>query len=66
MSGSNYKKQVYGRTLAALSLVILGLALVGCGKRAAMVDAPDSVTDDTFPRIYPDTATDPQPDNAKK
>jgi hypothetical protein len=66
MSESTSKKQAYRHVLSMLMLMILGFVLTGCGKRATMVDAPDSVTDDTFPRVYPDPATDPKPGDPQK
>ena len=35
--------------------------LVACGKRAGRIDPPPEVTEDTFPRTYPDPALDPKP-----
>jgi hypothetical protein len=66
MSESSSKKQAYRHVLFMLALMVLGFALGGCGKRATMVDAPDSVTDDTFPRVYPDLDTDPKSDDSQK
>jgi len=45
----------------ALILVCAGFALAGCGKKPSSVDPPPEVTNDTFPRAYPDPATDPKP-----
>jgi len=39
--------------------VMLCMTLAACGKRAAMVSAPDDVVQDHFPLTYPDPATDP-------
>ena len=50
------------RAGAALLLVALGLSLAACGKRPGSVDPPPDVTNDTFPRTYPDPATDPKPE----
>ena len=47
---------------ALLLLFLLGGTLAACGKKAAHVDAPDDVQDDTFPhQKYPDIKTDPAP-----
>jgi PBP1b-binding outer membrane lipoprotein LpoB len=49
-------------TLLLLSAVLLG----GCGVKPAAVDAPGDVEEDTFPRTYPDLATDPAPQAHKE
>lgn len=49
-------------TLLLLSAVLLG----GCGVKPAVVDAPGDVEEDTFPRTYPDLATDPAPQAHKE
>jgi hypothetical protein len=41
--------------------MVAGLALAGCGKKPGSVDPPPEVTNDTFPQVYPDPATDPKP-----
>lgn len=49
------------RRLALITTLALGalLPLAACGKKPNMVDAPPGVVDDSFPRAYPDTSTDP-------
>ena len=44
-----------------LIVLMLCAALAACGKRAAMVTAPEGVVKDTYPQTYPDPATDPVP-----
>jgi hypothetical protein len=52
------------RLTAPTSCLLLALALTGgCGIKPVKVDPPASVKHDTFPKTYPDPATDPQPDN---
>ncbi len=50
---------------AGFSVVLLALALSGilsaCGKKPSEVDPPPGVTNDTFPKTYPDPSTDPKP-----
>jgi hypothetical protein len=48
-------------TLAGLVCLLLCGALAACGKRPAQVDAPPNVEESSYPRIYPDPATDPSP-----
>jgi hypothetical protein len=42
-------------------VIALGLVLSACGKKPSSVDPPPDVTEDHFPRVYPDPATDPKP-----
>ncbi len=37
------------------------LFLSSCGIKPAHVDPPEGVEHDTFPNVYPDINTDPQP-----
>lgn len=46
--------------IIALSLC-LTMLLAGCGVKPTKVDAPAGVVKDTFPKTYPDPATDPGP-----
>jgi hypothetical protein len=41
--------------------IVLAAALSACGKKPSSVDPPPDVTEDHFPRTYPDPATDPKP-----
>ena len=49
--------------IAVLMLPILTIFLSGCGVKPNQVDPPVSVEKgkDYFPRTYPDTSTDPNP-----
>jgi len=51
------------RTQAGLLLVFLalGLTLAACGKKPGQIDPPPDLTEDHFPRTYPDPAMDPKP-----
>jgi hypothetical protein len=44
-----------------VALFLFLLPLAACGKKPNQVDPPPTVEEDTFPRIYPDPATDPKP-----
>jgi len=66
MSDPAAKKQVYRHLLPVLAFVLLGFALASCGKRPALVDAPDDVQEDHFPQTYPDPKTDPLPEGVSK
>jgi predicted small lipoprotein YifL len=55
------KKQACRHALMALVLIALGFSLSACGKKPSAVDPPPDVTEDHFPRVYPDSATDPKP-----
>jgi uncharacterized protein YceK len=44
----------------AICLCVMGL-LSGCGVKPSHVDPPPGVKVDTFPKTYPNPATDPQP-----
>jgi len=41
----------------------LALAVGGCGIKPAKVSPPPGVQKDTFPKVYPDPATDPKPES---
>jgi len=66
MSDSLPKRQVsrwlWAPWALATFFIILALSLSACGKKAGHLDAPPDVEEDHFPRIYPDTTTDPKPD----
>ncbi len=49
--------------IAVLMLPILAIFLSGCGVKPKQVDPPARVEKgkDYFPRTYPDTSTDPNP-----
>ncbi|NCC03522.1 MAG: hypothetical protein EOM37_05675 [Proteobacteria bacterium] len=44
-----------------LCLFLTVLVVSGCGKRPSQVDTPAHNGQITYPRIYPDPATDPKP-----
>lgn len=46
------------RIVLSLCMAVL---LTGCGVKPVSVDPPPGVKKDTFPRVYPDPKTDPQP-----
>lgn len=48
--------------MTAVCLLAIGaFALASCGIKPANVDPPAKVKKDSFPRTYPDPATDPAP-----
>lgn len=51
------------RKIAVMTLA-LGL-LAACGIKPANVDPPEGANESDFPRVYPDTKTDPAADAAK-
>ena len=47
-------------------ILTMGLALLaGCGVKPANVDPPEGANEGDFPRVYPDTKTDPGAEAAK-
>ncbi len=48
-------------TVLPFFLAFAMLAATGCGVKPNKVDAPAGVEKDTFPRTYPNPATDPAP-----
>jgi hypothetical protein len=48
-------------TVLSFCLVLALAAVSGCGIKPKNVDAPGGTEKDTFPRTYPNPATDPQP-----
>jgi len=70
MSDPDLQKQAWNhaslRFAPMLALLLLCLGLVACGKKPSEVDPPTDVTNDQFPRIYPDPATDPKPEGYAK
>jgi hypothetical protein len=48
------------RKLAVIALA--SCLLASCGVKPGHVDAPSGPENDTFPRTYPDPATDPAPE----
>jgi predicted small lipoprotein YifL len=61
MSDMGRPAQACSRYRAVFLLALLCLTLAGCGKKPGHVDPPIDVTEDHFPRVYPDPATDPKP-----
>lgn len=67
MTDAEYKKQACasfrnkGIFILMMLGVILCIGLSACGKKPGSVDAPPDVTEDKFPLVYPDPATDPKP-----
>jgi hypothetical protein len=63
MTDGGRKKQARIRFRAGcfLALMAPGFLLGACGKKPGSIDPPPDVTDDHFPRVYPDPATDPKP-----
>ncbi|MDP9128692.1 MAG: hypothetical protein M3N08_10605 [Pseudomonadota bacterium] len=63
MADQRQKRQASGAGAEAAFMVALALALLltGCGKKPSTVDPPPYVTEDHFPQLYPDPATDPKP-----
>jgi hypothetical protein len=59
MSDRRHKLQSW--LLLGVMTLGFGLGLGGCGKQARQVDPPPDVTDDNFPRPYPNPALDPKP-----
>jgi hypothetical protein len=47
--------------LTALLFYLSLATAAGCGIKPGNVEAPPGVEPDSFPRTYPDPATDPQP-----
>jgi hypothetical protein len=65
MSNIRRQKQARKKRVTVLTLTLaltLTVPLVGCGKKPGYVDPPPEVTNDNFPLIYPDPATDPKPE----
>lgn len=48
-------------TVLSFCLVLALAAAGGCGIKPKNVDPPAGTEKDTFPRTYPDPATDPHP-----
>ncbi|HQX26513.1 MAG TPA: hypothetical protein PKX38_01095 [Alphaproteobacteria bacterium] len=48
-------------TILAISMALLA----GCGIKPSHVDPPEGANEGDFPRVYPDTKTDPGADAAK-
>jgi len=49
------------RLTGVAALLLLVLPLGACGKKPDQVDPPPGAEQSTFPRTYPDPATDPKP-----
>lgn len=47
-----------------LASVLLCACLCGCGVKPGSIELPQDNGPDPFPRVYPDSATDPGPDMA--
>jgi len=45
-----------------LTLALALAAVGGCGIKPGKLAPPPSAQQDTFPRVYPDPATDPKPE----
>jgi hypothetical protein len=43
-----------------MALLLPFLSLCACGKKPNQLDPPPGAEDSTFPRTYPDPATDPK------
>jgi hypothetical protein len=43
-------------------LLLMVVALAGCGIKPAKLKAPDASQEDHFPQTYPDISTDPRPE----
>lgn len=53
----------FWRSLLFCLIVMTSLmSLTACGKKASKLEPPPDVTEDTFPRTYPDTSLDPKAD----
>jgi predicted small lipoprotein YifL len=65
MSDHGYLRQELNRRARKagffLALLMLGFVLTSCGKKPGHLDPPPDVTEDNFPMVYPDPATDPKP-----
>lgn len=48
-----------GLGATAFMIVLMVVLLSSCGKRPAHIDPPSEVESNSFPRVYPDPATDP-------
>ncbi|MGB4106885.1 MAG: hypothetical protein WBK55_03720 [Alphaproteobacteria bacterium] len=48
------------------TILVMGIALLGgCGIKPSNVDPPEGANEGDFPRVYPDTKTDPGADAVK-
>jgi hypothetical protein len=64
MPNRDHGKQFCGRgsrLCVAVTLVLLTLSSAACGKKPNQIDPPPGIEKDTFPRTYPDPATDLAP-----
>ena len=64
-----YYKEDYMKLTVLSFHLTLALALVavgGCGIKPNKVSPPPSVQKDTFPKTYPDPATDPKPESPQQ
>lgn len=55
------RPQFMRQAILVLLLLSVGFGVSACGKKPSKLDPPLGVEDDTFPRTYPDTNTDPAP-----
>jgi len=55
------RRMTLARRGLLLSACLLALGLGGCGKKPGHVEPPAAVVTDSYPRTYPDPATDPKP-----
>ena len=46
-----------------LTLAVALAAVGGCGVKPGKLTPPPSAQKDTFPKVYPDPATDPKPES---
>ena len=49
-----------------MALAFVMVTVGGCGIKPNKVSPPPSVQTDAFPKVYPDPATDPQPESQKQ
>ncbi len=65
MPNQRLQKQIFPNIRKSLmGLITLGLLVVplmACGKKPGQVDAPSGLERDTFPQTYPNPDTDPKP-----
>jgi len=56
------RKQLFGKGLVWLLVLLAVTSLNACGKKPGKVDPPLATENDRFPLTYPDLQTDPKPD----